>query len=244
MKKFILAILAVGAVATAQAQKPGSILIYGDAGFSTNKTTDDNGLIPSSESINKSNVWNVSPGVGYQFNRMLTAGLRMNLSGHKTSSELSGTTNETKYNDLEAGAFVRMTMPINKIFFVFDQLNVSYLHGKRTTSVSLLPDAEDKYNGFAAEWYPAVGVNFTHCLALNFSFGGIGYAQKNWEMYGPGTQKTSDFDISFGKTFNIGISANLGGRRMKGHMEPGMDRRHMDTNDDEDSSKSSSDVDE
>ncbi|HTM66013.1 MAG TPA: outer membrane beta-barrel protein [Flavipsychrobacter sp.] len=255
MKKFILAILAVGAVATAQAQKPGSILIYGDAGFSTNKTTNDDGLPGTSDVIYKQNMWNVSPGVGYQINKMLTLGVNLDISGAKNSMEMGPATGEQRVREIGVGLFARMTMPVSKRIFLFDQLNVSYLTGKETFESTGLSDQENAYKGFGAAWFPAVGVNITHCLALNFSFGGLGYAQRTWDKNNDpgsasylavGETKESAFAITFGHQFNIGISANLGGRRMRGHAEPGMDRRHMDTNDDEDAPKSnsSSDVDE
>jgi hypothetical protein len=255
MKKFILAILAVGAVATAQAQKPGSILVYGNAGFTTYKNTGDDGLPGTSDLIEKSNTWNVSPGVGYQINKMLTLGVNLDISGTKSSMEMGPGTSEDRMREIGVGVFARMTMPINKTFFLFDQLNVSYLTGKETFESTGLSDQENAYKGFGAAWFPAVGVNVTHCLAVNFSFGGLGYAQRTWDKNNDpssgsylavGETKESAFGITFGHQFNIGISANLGGRRMRGHMEPGMDRRHMDTNDDEDAPKSnkSSDVDE
>jgi len=253
MKKFILAILAVGAVATAQAQKPGSILVYGNAGFMTYKNTGDDGLPGTSDIINKQNAWNVSPGVGYQINKMLTLGVNFDISGTKNSTEAGPTTSEDRVREIGVGLFARTTMPISKRIFFFNQLNVSYLTGKATYENTGLSDQENAYKGFAANWFPAVGVNVTQCMALNFWFGGIGYGQKTWDKnndeHSPsylavGETKESAFAVTFGHQFNFGISYNLGGRRMKGHMEPGMDRRHMDTNDDEDSSKSSSDVDE
>lgn len=250
MKKFLLAILAVGTVATAQAQKPGSILIYGNAGFTTYKNTDDDGLPGSNDVISKDNMWNFSPGVGYQLNRNWTVGLNFNISGTRESIDYGAYTTENKMRELGVGPFVRMTMPIGRIFFLYNQLNVSYLSGKSTMDdgAPVTPDVEETYKGFGAVWFPAVGVNFTKCLALNFSFGGLGYAQRNWDMTGPQEVKESVFGVTFGRQFNLGISANLGGRRMKSHgMEPGMDRRHMDTSDDSEEDmpkRNSSDIEE
>lgn len=252
MKKFFLAILAVGAVATAQAQKPGSILIYGDAGYMADKETDDDGLPGTSDVVTKDRNWNFSPGVGYQFNRNWTAGINFGIGMTTSETDNGIITMESRMRELDAGLFIRHTMPINKTFFVFGQINASYLNGKNTwdDGVAGTPDVENTYNGFRVNWFPAVGVNFTKCMALNFSFGGLGYEKKNWDMTGPQEVNQSSFAVTFGRQFNLGISANLGGKRYKGHTEPGMDHRHMDTTDDSEeedapkTKKSSSDVDE
>lgn len=259
MKKLILAMLAVGAVASAQAQKPGSILIYGNAGFNSYKTTDNSGFPGASDDVSKKNVWNVSPGIGYQINRFLTLGLNLGVESVKETMDNGFVTAEDKTMGFQVGPFVRMTMPLNRTFFLFNQLNASFLTGKNTIDdgINGTPDIEETYKGFGVAWFPAVGINFTKCMSLNFSYGGLGYAQKNWDLTGPAESKESAFAVTFGQQFNIGISANLGGRSsMKGrrhHMEPGMERRRMENWNDNDedmpkrekrSSDDSSDIDE
>src|SRR5690606_6373343 len=96
MKKFILAMLAVGAVASAQAQKPGSILIYGDAGFFSHKTTNNTGLPGANDVVNKENNWNITPGVGYQINRFLTLGLNLGVNSIKNTHDDGFITTENK----------------------------------------------------------------------------------------------------------------------------------------------------
>lgn len=246
MKKLILALLAVGAVAAAKAQS-GSILLYGNLGYQSTKTTENSGLPAAQDIVSKTKAWQFAPGLGYQFNKHLTAGINFGIAIGKDIHEASGTTSEDKTRDLEAGLFLRMTTPLNKTFFVFNQLNVSYLNGKTTydDGISLTPDAENTYNGFGAFWFPAIGVNVTQGMALNFSYGGLGYGQRTWDNDGPSETKEQGFVFTWGNQFNIGVSANLGGKRhMKGHhMEPGMEHRHLDTpkDEDEDAPKKSSD---
>jgi len=236
MKKLFLAMLAVGAVATAQAQKAGSILIYGDAGYNAMKTTNDDGLPGTADQVNRNRNWNFSPGLGYQFNRNWTAGINFSIGMSTSENDNGSITSEDRMRNLAAGVFIRHTMPINKTFFVFGQVNASYLNGKNTDDdgIAGTPDIESSYNGFGVNWFPAVGVNFTRCMALNFSFGGLGYEKKNWDLTGPQEINDSRFSFTFGRQVNIGISANLGGKRYKGRTEPGMDHRHMDTSDDSD----------
>jgi hypothetical protein len=67
MKKLILALLAMGTIATVNAQEPHSILLYGDA---TIKTVSD--------SIqHKTTNWDANIGIGYQFNHNWTIGLKI-----------------------------------------------------------------------------------------------------------------------------------------------------------------------
>jgi hypothetical protein len=250
MKKFFLAILAVGAVATAQAQKAGSILVYGSAGYSAAKETDDDGLPGTADVVTKDRNWHFAPGIGYQFNKNWTVGINFGIGMSTMTNDNGSITTEDKMRELMVGPFVRYTTPISKTFFIFNQVNLSYLNGKMTDDdgVPGTPDIESSYNGFAANWFPAVGVNFTKCMAFTLDFGGLGYAKRTWDLTGPQEVSESAFDFNFGRTFNIGIQANLGGKRHRGHSEPGMDHRHMDTSDDSEEDmpkkKRSSDIEE
>ncbi len=234
MKKFFLAILAVGAVATAQAQKAGSILVYGSAGYNAYKNTNDDGLPGTADIVTRQRNWHFAPGVGYQFNKNWTVGINFGI-GMGTERVNNGIiTTEDRMRELEVGPFVRYTMPINKTFFIFNQINLGYLNGKSTwdDGIAGTPDIENSYNGFAANWFPAVGVNFTKCMAFTLDFGGLGYANRKWDMTGPQEISESNFNFTFGQVIHIGIQANLGGKKHHGRSEPGMDHRHMDTSDD------------
>lgn len=254
MKKFFLAILAVGAVATAQAQKAGSILVYGSAGYSAAKETDDDGLPGTADTITKNRNWHFAPGIGYQFNKNWTVGLNFGIGMRTMSTDNGIITEETRTRELVVGPFVRYTMPINKTFFLFNQVNLGYLNGKRIEDdgIAGTPDIESSYNGFGINWFPAVGVNFTKCMAFTMDFGGLGYMNRTWDMTGPQEISMSNFDFNFGRVINIGIQANLGGKRHRAHGEPGMEHRHFDASDDSDGEddapkrkkKRSSDIDE
>jgi len=254
MKKFLLAILAVGAVATAQAQKAGSIFLYGSAGYTGYKNTDDDGLPGTSDLVTKNRDWHIAPGVGFQLNKNWGVGLNFGVGINTKTVDDGSITTDDRMRGLMVGPFVRYTMPLNRTFFVFNQINVSYLNAKSTydDGVAGTPDIESSANGFGANWMPAIGVNISRCMALTFDFGGLGYTKLNWDMTGPREVNESEFNFNFGRTFNLGIQANFGGhsgRRHHGGMEPGMERRRMDTSDDdseEDAPKkrSSSDIEE
>jgi hypothetical protein len=221
MKKFLLALLAVGSVATANAQK-GSWLHYGNVGIATSKT--DKG---SAAGTDKSISWNINPGVGYQFSKCLTAGVQGGYMSMKSESEFPfiGTATQTiltgREQGWQAGAFLRHTHSFDKTFSVFHQLDVSMLGGKMTTGIMMTP---------------AVSINIHDGFAMNFSVGGIGFATTTWDIAGSKQDvKESGFALTFGQQFNIGVSKNMWCKKKHHHMEPGMEsRKHKKHADDDD----------
>ena len=238
MKKLILALFAIGAVATAQAQKAGSLLIYGSAGYGSENVTNNAGLPGATDVEERSNTWNFSPGIGYQFNNNWTVGINFSIGGNKYSEDIPGGTEEVRVTEMAVGPFIRHTHSFNKTFFLFNQLNLSYLNDKVIfdDGVAGTPDLETVSNGFGVNWFPGVGINFRDNVALNFAFGGLGYGTTTADLPGPGETTNSGFNFNFGQTFNIGISANIGVRRTaRGNMEPGMENRRLrNYEDDED----------
>ena len=129
--------------------------------------------------------------------------------------------------------FFRYTQPVSPIFFLWTQLDLSYVNGKHTSenittvgSTTTVGSASDIYNGFQGSITPAIGVNVYKGLALNFSMGGLGYRTTSFDK-APTT--LNSFYVNFGQQFNFGISKNIGcscGTK-RGHHEPGMERRKM-----------------
>ncbi len=218
MKKAILFLLAAGGFAGAQAQyaapQAGSILAYGDAGFST--VTEFN--------KDKSLSWNVSPGIGYQFNNNMTAGL--NISWSQLSTQASGTPDPTVINRYNAGVFFRYTHPISNIFFAFAQFNGGYT-GTYTTLGGA--PAFAKGNGYYGNITPAIGVHVGKGFALNFAFGHIGYHAETMDVVGSPTR--SGFDFTFGQQFNIGVSKNFSCRKSSSR-EPMGELRNLNIDED------------
>jgi hypothetical protein len=218
MKKFILALFAVGSIATAQAQT-GSILVFGNVGFHSAKD----------EAKNNTMSWNVDPGVGYQFNQHWTAGL---VGGYGVDSSFKadgGKRLSAKHYSI--GVFGRYTQPLGNIFALYGQLEARYQNMHASFDGEKV-DGSD-VNGFRLDFAPAVAINVTNGFALNFGFGGLGFAS----MKADGADNSSsDFHLTFGQQFNIGISKNFGCHKMHGNHEPGDEMRHMDTSDDDDSS--------
>ena len=220
MKKLILALLAAATVATANAQEPHSLLLYGDGTLGTTRNSD----------LSKNTNWDANIGVGYQFNQNWTLGLSVmwGQNAMKTASAI-----DTTVNSYMVGPFVRYSKYFGKseIFFWYGQFNLAY-QGTYTTNDG--NPAFNKSTGVYAGFYPAIGINVHHGLALNFSVGGINYSSlKNADL----PNSTNTFNLTFGHSMNVGISKNFNcGHKMHAHHEPGdeVHRRKADKMDDED----------
>ena len=130
MKKIIFSLLFIlTGIGSVQAQR-NTLLVYGTVGFDSYKNA-------GSTSVNS---YNVSPGVGYQWNDNWTAGVNLNLSG-------TGVTNTSaKTSTTSVGPFIRYTQPLAGVFAIYGQFNANYLSGKN-------------YSGFQGTLFPAIGVN-------------------------------------------------------------------------------------
>jgi hypothetical protein len=239
MKKLVLAFLAVGAIASAQAQqKAGSILLYGNAGLNAVRNVND---IPSQigpDVETKDIEWNVTPGVGFQFDKNWTVGVNFDISGNTSTQNNNSGLGDIKdrYTQFVVGPFLRYHMPLGRTFFSFFQLNTGYLTKKRIQENPGLADVEDRYNGFNVNFTPAIGVNLTRKVALNFGIGGLGYKGVviNYDDANAGERRENNFYVTFGQQFHWGVSVNLGGyKHMRGNSEPGMDSRRMNTDDED-----------
>jgi hypothetical protein len=250
MKKLILALLVAGTVATANAQEPHSILLYGDASLAT-----------ISDSVqHKTTNWDANIGIGYQFNQNWTLGLKLMWGQDATkegnpagpnpvtgAAQTQGTKNT--FNTYAVGPFARYSHYFGKseIFFWYGQFDIDYQGGYHTSEGNA---ADDKSTGIYAGIYPAIGINVHHGLALNFSVGGINYSSlKYTNIDGAGTSPTyatNSFNVTFGHQVNFGISKNFACHHMgmkHHHMagEPGDEmhsRKAGKTDDDDDAPKS------
>lgn len=219
MKKLFLSLLACGAVAAANAQA-GSILVFGDAGISATKE--------AAAKPDKELTFNITPGVGYQFNKNWTAGIYGNYASqtvHPDGGERSG---DISYG---GGVFGRYTHTLSPIFFLFGQARVGYLAGNAIAAGEKVKGSE--YSGFEAGLFPAVGINVINGFALNFSVGGVNFASTTMK---DADYSASSFNLTFGQQLNFGISKNFGcGHHKAKKGKHGMmdDTRRLDTRDDD-----------
>jgi hypothetical protein len=220
MKKLILALLAAGTIATANAQEPHSILLYGDATFNTTRNTD----------LSKNTNWDATPMIGYQFNHNWTVGLKISWGQNATKDSTGVKTTENLYS---VGPFARYSHYIGKseTFFWFGQADFDYQGGYTTSGGNA---ATDKHNGIGVDVFPALGINVGRGVCLNFQVGGIGYStDKNADL----VNSSNNFYFTFGHQVDFGISKNFNcGHKMHSHHEPGdeIHRRKADKMEDED----------
>lgn len=219
MKKLLLSLLACGTIAAANAQA-GSILVFGNAGISATKE--------AAAKPDKDLNFNITPGVGYQFNKNWTVGLYGN---YATTSTLPDGGDRYGSREYGVGVFGRYSCPISPIFTVYGQLNAGYLSGHDFVAGKKTEGTE--YHGFEVGFAPAVQVFVTKGFALNFAFGGVDFTSQKLK---DADYSSSSLGLTFGQQFNIGISKNFGGHHTakKGHHEMMDETRHIDTNDDED----------
>lgn len=249
MKKLILALIAVSTFGVANAQK-NSILVYGNAGFATNKSDNGGGT------EHRAFSWNINPGVGYQFTNNLTVGVQGGINSMFSENRISPVANTWNRNAMEtrewsAGAFFRYTKTLSNVFLVFAQLDLSYVSGQdvsenETRQVDFLQNkvvetvvyGYDYYNGFQGSITPQLAINVNKGLCLNFGIGGLNYRTISYDVpKAPtalnGTIDKSSFGLSFGQQFNVGISKNFACKSKKGNMKPGDELRPMKVEEDE-----------
>ncbi|MFT3795154.1 outer membrane beta-barrel protein [Flavobacterium sp.] len=203
MKKvFVMAALAMFSFASAQ---KGTILVAGNIGFSTDKDE-----VGTSET--KTNEFNFTPKVGYQFTDNWTLGLSGNVGMDKTETTtdagLTRVTSETKDTNFAVGPFVRYSRNISEIFGFFADLDAGYQSVKSTTDpgTPFSVETENKGNGFYAQITPAIFINVKKNFGLNVSFGGLGFDSISYDNNGG---DSTNFGFNFGRTVNIGISKNF-----------------------------------
>jgi hypothetical protein len=179
MKKVILGLIfTLTGIVGVQAQS-NTLLVYGNVDFDSHKTGNA-----------KTNSFNFSPGVGYQWNDNWTGGLNLSVGNAKNATN--------KVSTFSVGPFIRYTQPLNDIFAVYGQLNTNYLSGKAgNVTVS----------GFGASLFPAIGVNLKNSFALNFTFGSLNFSSQKADG---AADATTDFGLSFGNGAGFGISKNFG----------------------------------
>jgi hypothetical protein len=259
MKKLLLSLMAAGFAATSFAQMgncAGGILLYGVGsyrnahGSDTRSFSNANGTtIDRPRQLN----WEVSPGLGFNITDNLSIGVDFNYTGSKTTMDRKDigfpfngyAVDQVKTFDYAVGPFVRYTMPIGEHFFWYGQLEAHYLRGRSTPRYTNLLGTnsfsrDDNYKGVDVSYMPAVGVVVCKNVALTFGIGGISYDYRKYEfnsdIYATAgsehTAKTNNFDVSFGRQFNIGVQKTFGCHKMRHHAEPMDDTRHMDTSDD------------
>jgi hypothetical protein len=193
MKKMLL-ILALATVSFANAQK-GTILVGGNIGYSSQKIDR-----PISEA--KTNTFEFSPKVGYQFHDNWTVGAEFTIQ----STKVNNGGGEGKSNDYKYGIFVRYTVPLSETFSVFADLGAGFQNQKDKDYEDGALVSESKADGFYGGITPALFINMKKGFGLNFSIGGLGYETLNFDSTDTDVRR---FYFNFGKTVTIGISKNF-----------------------------------
>jgi hypothetical protein len=197
MKKIFMTLLVGAAIVSAKAQM-NSVLLYGNLGYSSDKTT---------TLEDRQTKWNINPGIGYQFNDNWTVGINLVLGGSSTPTGVAGKYDRT--NDFNAGPFLRYTKGFTSLFGMWHQVNLSYL------STNTIPNVgtQTRNTGVGFEYIPAIALNLYKGFALNFGIGGLSYSSRRDDI--ANAKNRNKFAITFGQQFHFGISKNFASRAVK-----------------------------
>jgi hypothetical protein len=191
MKKIIIISIFILSIGESMAQK-NSLLVYGNIGFENKKEGFSN---------IKSN-FTFAPGIGYQFHRNWTTGLRFQSASSKEVRTYPGGENVFQFTEFGLGPFLRYTKTFTNMFSIYGQIEGGFGAAKDKTNGTIT----NEYRGFQSNLFPAIAINLHKGLALNFDIGGISY---NWSKYKDGYALQRTVAFNFGKTVNIGISKNF-----------------------------------
>ena len=195
MKKIFAGAILTASFFAAQAQS-GTVILGGDVSYSSSKQ--GTGVTEV-----KTQNLNLNPYLGYQFNDNWTAGV---VAGIGTSTQEQGS-NESKFNDINAGPFLRYTQPVSDIFSLYGQLEGRFGSRKSKNNGTTIGEA----NSTTVNLFPAAFINLKNNFGLNFNFGGLTYGSTKPD----GGTKSTNFNINFGRVGAIGISKNFGGSSKK-----------------------------
>ncbi|SHH84695.1 outer membrane beta-barrel protein [Flavobacterium defluvii] len=175
MKKLLVAVVLL--VTTMVSAQKNSILLGGNVGFGSEKIGES-----------KTEGFEFSPKVGYQFSEKWTLGVEGSILNYKES-------NSKREEAYKVGVFTRYSVPLSDLFSFYADLGAGY----QERSI-------DKTKGVYAGLTPALFINMKRGFGLNFSIGGISYDN----LSGKEVAREQRFGFNFGKTVNIGISKNFG----------------------------------
>jgi outer membrane protein len=168
---------------------------------------------------------------GYFVADNIAVGLLVGFNTGKTNQETPGTppsksTGEQKDNSTSFGLFGRMyTSPVDRKFALFAQLDVAYTMSKRTdedvfvnsSGVSTSTKTRGEGNAFGAVLSPGVAFFLSDNIALEATFGAIGFTSGSDKDYDTRDRLTSQENFSSlqatisPSTLRLGITFFIGG---------------------------------
>jgi len=198
MKKIILSVAAVFAFGFSNAQETvsegfakGDVFISGAVGFGSQKTGNQ-----------KANGFEIAPSVGYFVTENIAIGVRLGYLTEKLEYVEEGFPVEIKNNSFTVGAFGRYYFTPASKFSFFGELGVDYVNIKSEV-VRPFP-SETKTDGLAVQVAPGISYFLTKNLALEASFGVLGFATTEPDY--EGAEKTNTFRFGLDtRDINLGL---------------------------------------
>lgn len=197
MKKIIIASLALFSVFSVQAQK-NSILLGTDFSYKRKNTYDDI----------KTNEVTFTPVIAYEVADNWFVGAKTSLTWDKNTSG----DYQIKSYESKIGGFVRYYKPFSETFGIYADLGAGYQQyrsdAKDTQANIVYDDERVRRSGYYIDFVPALFINFKNNFGLNVSIGGIEWndTKENTEFKYNESSKTKNFDITFGKAIQVGVT--------------------------------------
>lgn len=184
MKKvLIIAVLAVFGLTNVNAQEAsngyekGDVFISGAIGYGSESTE-----------INKSNTFEISPGIGFFVSENIAIGVQFGYKNNKSKNVIGNTTTTTEdISTVSLGGFGRYYFMPDNEFSLFAELAVGYVSRENNLT-------EFKVNGFGVGFAPGISYFLSDHFALEATFGIFSYA----------SAKPADSEES-ADTFRIGL---------------------------------------
>ncbi|ESU19662.1 hypothetical protein FCR2A7T_18230 [Flavobacterium cauense R2A-7] len=208
MKKIILSVAAVFAFGFANAQEEvkeakgfgfskGNIMVEGNLGFSTGKSTDSFGGTDMEET--KTSSFNFNPKAGYFLTDKIAVGVELNLASGKTEvTDMTVTpnvTNEGKTNSFGAGVFARYYfLDLGQRFKTYAEAGLGF--GSQKWETNGTETRKDSNFGLGID----LGMNYfvTEKMAINFGLANVlGFNSGKSEFPGGGETKSSSVNGNF-----------------------------------------------
>ncbi|MGQ2985107.1 outer membrane beta-barrel protein [Flavobacterium sp.] len=197
MKKLLFSLAALAAFASANAQEEegttgftkGDVFASGSLGYNSRKTGEE-----------KYTRFGVMPRVGYFVSEKIAIGAQLGYSSTEATYYTGMEWDERTTNSLTAGAFARYYGTPGKTFSFFGQLHVNY----NSEKTDYEGGGEDKRNGFDIGIMPGISYFVSDHIALEATFGALGYGTSKPDADGAESTNTFNLDLDL-TSVGIGI---------------------------------------
>ncbi|WP_299885694.1 outer membrane beta-barrel protein [uncultured Lacinutrix sp.] len=168
----------------------GDVFISGSVGFGSESQADD-----------KTNGFTIAPRVGFFVSENIAVGAQLSYGSFTDETKVADTTIEDKDTTFGAGVFGRYYFTPDSQFSIFGELAAGISSTKNEqTGV----DVDAKSNGFNIGIAPGISYFVSNNIALEASFGVLGYSSDKADFDGAEARNNFNFGVNL-SDINFGI---------------------------------------